>query len=131
MPFNEPKIRVLIYSKYALFREGLKAMLQGDAIQVIGEAATASQAHRLLERLRPDVWLLDLAGSGLDGSEFTRRIRAVDPEAQILVLSLQDNERLVADCMAAGATDYIRKGAQPEYLRGAIHRARRGAYYAA
>ena len=131
MTSNESKIRVLIYSRYTLFREGLKALLeQAPPIEVIGEAATSKQALRLAEHLHPDVLLLELA-SGLDAVEVTVRIKALDPQVQILVLLSQENEQFVSECLTAGASGYIHKGAQPEYLKGAIHMACRGTSYAA
>lgn len=132
MTAHETSIRVLVYSKYTLFREGLKAMLrEGGPIEIIGEAATARKALHLAERLHPDVLLLELAAIGSDGSEFTRRIKELDPQVKVLVLSLQDNENQVTDCLSAGAVGYIRKDAQSEQLKGAIYRACRGAFFAA
>jgi DNA-binding NarL/FixJ family response regulator len=132
MTSNESKIRVLICSKYTLFREGLKALLQhADLIVVIGEAATAKQALRLAEQLHPHVLLLQPTPAGLNGSEVTRRIKALNPQVQVLVLSFQDDEHLVADCLTAGAAGYLRKSVQPEQLKSAIYEAFRSVAYAA
>jgi DNA-binding NarL/FixJ family response regulator len=131
MTFNESKIRVLIYSRYALFREGLKALLlQAYPIEVVGEAATPRQAVRLAETLHPDVLLLELA-AGLDAVKVTIRIRALDPPVRVLVLLSQENEHLLSECLTAGVSGCIHKNAQPEQLKGAIYTACRGASYAA
>jgi len=132
MTSNESKIRVLIYSKHALFREGLRALLENeDSMEIVAEAATAKQALRFTERLHPNVLLLTPAARGQDGSDVTRRIKELDPRVKVLVLSFQDDEHLAPDYLTAGASAYIRKGAQPEQLRGAIYNACRGATYAA
>jgi DNA-binding NarL/FixJ family response regulator len=135
MTSHEMKIRVLIYSKYTLFREGLKALLKhGDPIEVIAEASTPKQALRLAARLHPDVVLLELTALHSHGSEVTRRLRELYPQMHVLVLSLQDEqdeEHLLSDYLSAGASGYVRKGAQPEQLKGAIYRACRGATFAA
>jgi DNA-binding NarL/FixJ family response regulator len=114
-------IRVLVCNKHTLFREGIKALfLERTAIQVIGEAATARQALSLMKRLRPDVVLLDATTADLSCSEVTRRIKAIDPRVEILILSLYDDEVLISGCLEAGAAGYIRKNDEPVQLRRAI-----------
>src|ERR1700752_924464 len=87
------KIRVLICNKHTLFREGIKALLEkGTPIEIVGEANTASDAIQQLERLRPDVVLMDVATTDLTGFEATQRIKAIDPEVKVLILSLYEDE---------------------------------------
>jgi DNA-binding NarL/FixJ family response regulator len=107
---NDRKIRVLICNKYTLFREGIKALLpQGTSIEIVGEAATAEQALDLVERVHPDVVLMDATIPDLSGSEATRRIKSIDPGVAVLILSLYDDEPLISGCLAAGASGSIRK----------------------
>jgi len=118
---HKKKIRVLICNKYTLFREGIKALLpEGTPIQVVGEAASAKQALSLVERLHPDVVLMDAAAPDVSGSEATRRIKARDPHVAVLIVSLYDDEPLISGCMDAGAAGWIRKSDQSWRLKRAI-----------
>jgi len=115
------KIRVLICNRYALFREGIKRLLDKEPLfEIVGEANTARQAIGQTARLRPDVVLMDLVTPDLSGSEATRRIKAVHPEVSVLILSLRDDETLVSHCFEAGASGYIRKNDHASQLQGAI-----------
>ena len=126
------RIKVLLCNKHNLFREGIKALFPKSApIAIVGEAATASQALNLLERLQPDVILLDATTSDLGGSEATRRIKAINPRVEILILSLYDDELLVSDCIGAGAIGCISKKDDPLNLERAISMAYRRAQHAA
>ena len=121
---NDKPIRVVICNRYALFREGIKALLpQGTPIEVVGEAATAKQALDLVERLHPDVLLMDATTPDLNGSEATRRIKAIDPYVKVLILSLDDDEPLISGCMTAGAIGHIRREDRSVHLKSAIHAA--------
>ena len=115
------RIRVLLCNNHNLFREGIKALFPETAvIEIVGEATTARQALILLVRLRPDVVLLDATTSDLGGSEATRRIKAVSPHVEILILSLSDDEPLISACLDAGAAGCIRRGDNPLHLERAI-----------
>jgi DNA-binding NarL/FixJ family response regulator len=128
---HETAIRVLVCNKYTLFREGIKALfLEGPAIEVVGEAATGTQVLELLERVRPDVVLLD-ATTPDSGSDVTRRIKAINPNVEVLILSLGDDEQLISGCLDAGAAGYIRKDDEPLTLRQAISTAYREHHRAA
>jgi DNA-binding NarL/FixJ family response regulator len=118
---NDKKIRVLICNKYTLFREGIKALLaQRTSIEIVGEAATAKQALDLLERMHPDVVLMDATIPDLSGSEATRRIKAIDPSVAVLILSLYDDEPLISGCLTAGASGYIGKNDRSVQLETTI-----------
>lgn len=122
MTRTRKKIRVLICNKHTLFREGIKALLQkGTPIEIVGEANTAGDAIQQLERLKPDVVLMDVATTDLSGFEATQRIKALDPEVKVLILSLYEDETLMSRCMEAGAAGYIRKDERASHLQAAIH----------
>jgi DNA-binding NarL/FixJ family response regulator len=125
-------IRVLICIRHTLFREGIKALLhEGVATEIVGEAGTGKEALDLLERLRPDVVLLDASLTDSSGSEVTRRIKSVDPQVEVLIVTMQDDELLISGCLEAGATAFLRKDDEALQLRQAINTARRRTQHAA
>jgi DNA-binding NarL/FixJ family response regulator len=120
---RNPK-RVLICNQYTLFRDGIKALLQeASTIKIVGEASTARQALQLLKHTRPDVVLMDAAMPDLTGCEATKRIKAKVPGVNVLILTLYDDECMIARCLEAGACGYIRKNDQSLQLKKAINRA--------
>ncbi|MCE2843400.1 MAG: response regulator transcription factor, partial [Novosphingobium sp.] len=71
-------VRILIVDDHQLAREGLKAVLSDDGLEVVGEATSGEEAVDLVARLQPDVVLMDVRlGPGIDGLEATRRIVAL------------------------------------------------------
>jgi DNA-binding NarL/FixJ family response regulator len=130
-------INVVICNKYTLFREGIKALLDhssvrpGGHIEVAGEAPTAKDAIEMLDRLRPDVVLMDVALPDLTGPETIRRVKAIAPGVEILIVSLSDDKAMVSRCLQAGAAGYIRTNDLPTKLKNAIQAVyRRGAHAA-
>ena len=124
--------RVVICNHHTLFRDGIKALLeQTTSIEIVGEAPTARRALSLLERVQPDVVLMDTIMPDLTGSEAIRRIKALYPGVTVLILSLDGDEKLVSHCLEAGAYDYIRSNDQPVRLKRAINNACRRASHAA
>ena len=117
-------IRVLICNKYTLFREGLKALLQqGIIIEVAGEASTAKEAIKQMKRVKPDVILLDATTADVSGSQTVRHLKSINPDAKILILSMDDDEPLLNSCMQAGAIGHIRRDDSAYNLKRSINRA--------
>jgi DNA-binding NarL/FixJ family response regulator len=106
-----------------MFRDGIKALFRQTGIEIVGEAATAQQTLMLVEGLRPDVVLLDATMPNLSCSETTRRIKAAAPQVEVLILSLDDDEQLIANCLRAGAAGYIRRDDQPLQVLRSIRNA--------
>jgi DNA-binding NarL/FixJ family response regulator len=116
-----PTTRVLVADDHPVVRGGVVALLGTlPGIEVVGEAGTGVDAVREALLLRPDVVVMDLRMSGMDGVEATRRILASDPSIGILVLTMFDEEDLVADALAAGARGYVLKGAEQHEIERAI-----------
>ena len=114
-------IRVMVVDDHTLVRRGIRVFLdEHEDISVIGEAADGVKAVELVEEIKPDVVLMDLLMPGMDGIETTNRIRAIQPNLPILVLtgSAQDEKLLLA--IQAGALGYLKKDAQPEELAESI-----------
>lgn len=114
-------IRVMIVDDHNLVREGLKAVFeQGDDIEVVGEAGSGEEAIQLVDRLTPDVILMDISMPGMNGIQATRQIRETHPEARIVILTMLDQEGYVYEAIKAGATGYMLKSTSSDELVTAI-----------
>jgi len=112
-------MRVLIVDDHPLFRDGLRGLLEsvGD-LEVCGEGSSGSEAVALAATLQPDVILMDLNMPGQDGIEATRRIVQDSPRANVLVVTMYEDDESVFAALRAGARGYVLKGAnQAETLR--------------
>lgn len=120
-------LRVIVADDHPLFRAGLvAAMALDDAIVVVGEAATGTEAVAATADLQPDVVVMDLHMPDLNGIEATRRILTERPDTGIVVLTMLEDDESVFSAMRAGARGYLLKGAGPEQIAGAIQAVARG-----
>jgi two-component system, NarL family, response regulator LiaR len=122
------KIRVVLIDDHHVVRRGLRSYLESFVdITVVGEAASGEAALEQMERWLPDVAVLDLLmPGGIDGIETTRRIRAMTPHTQVVVLTAHTDEARVMAALRAGAIGYLRKDGQPEMLLAAVRAAAQG-----
>jgi DNA-binding NarL/FixJ family response regulator len=116
-------IHVMVVDDQALVREGLTILLQAAGISPVAVAADGEEAVRLAARHRPDVILMDLRMPLLDGVEATRRIRAAQPETEIVVLTTHADEASILDALRAGARGYLTKDAGIAEISRAVHAA--------
>jgi two-component system response regulator NreC len=124
------KVRLLICDDHALFRAGMKAVLREQPeLVVVGEAGDGDAALAEVERLRPDVVLMDIAMPRLDGFEATRRITQVHKTVRVLILTMYVEEQLVARCLEAGASGYVLKDVPVSQLAEAVQAVARGERY--
>jgi NarL family two-component system response regulator LiaR len=120
-------IRVLVADDHAIVRKGIRALLATELdIEVVGEAENGREAVTEVEKLRPDVILMDLVMPEMDGIEAICRITARQPEARILVLTSFAADDKVFPAIKAGALGYLLKDSSPEELVQAIHQVHRG-----
>jgi two-component system response regulator NreC len=123
-------IRVLICEDHALFREGLRAILRDHThIEIVGEATTGREAVERTKRLRPEVVLMDLEMPEMSGLEATRRIVHADSRVKVLMLTLYDDEEVVASCLDAGAAGYVLKDGPSDQLLVAMEAVHKGQRY--
>ena len=111
------KIKVLVVDDHTIVRDGICALLAlaGD-IEVVGEAANGSDALKLVEQLKPDVVLMDIAMPIMGGLEATRRISREFPRTRVLVLTQYDDKEYVFPVIEAGASGFISKAAASSEL---------------
>jgi DNA-binding NarL/FixJ family response regulator len=114
-------IRVLVADDHAVVRQGLRTFLGlQDDMEVVGEAADGAEAVEAVERLQPDVVLMDMVMPGVDGLEAIRRVLAARPETRVVVLTSYADEEKVVPAVRAGAAGYLLKDVQPSDLAAAI-----------
>jgi NarL family two-component system response regulator LiaR len=120
-------IRVMIVDDHALVRTGLGAFLQVYAdLELVAEADSGEQALRLCEQLQPDVVLMDLVMSGMDGTVATRSIRERWPQIHVIALTSYRDQEWVDDALQAGAIGYLLKDVSADELADAIRAAHLG-----
>lgn len=120
-------IRIVVADDQALFREGLRRLLDAQRdFTVVGEAANGQEAVEQVKALRPDVVLMDLRMPILDGVAATRQICDAALETRVIALTTFDDDDLVFDCLRMGAKGYLLKATTPETLTNAIRRVAQG-----
>jgi DNA-binding NarL/FixJ family response regulator len=108
---QEP-ISVVVVDDHDIFRDGLVRLLaERDGITVVGDAADGERALRLVERLAPDVVVMDLNMPGLSGIEAIRRLAGVAPHSRVIVLTISVADSDVVEAIVAGACGYLLKDA--------------------
>lgn len=105
-------MRVLLADDHALFRDGVRSLLEARGIDVVGEAGDGAQAVDAAMRLRPDVVLMDITMPRMDGLEATRLIKARAPGIKIVMLTVSDENRTVFEAIKSGAEGYLLKDLQ-------------------
>ncbi|MCJ7806922.1 MAG: response regulator transcription factor [Clostridia bacterium] len=114
-------ISVLLVDDHAMVREGLKYYLETEAdIEVIGEAGNGKIAAELAANLQPDVILMDLIMSDVDGVEGTRLCLAASPVSKVIVLTSKPEDDMVLPAVRAGALSYLLKDVSAADLSTAI-----------
>jgi DNA-binding NarL/FixJ family response regulator len=123
-------MRVVVADDYAVVRTSIRAELQAAGIEVVGEAADGEEALSLVERLRPDVLVLDMEMPKLNGVEVARRLRKRGEQRgfgpRILVLSAYNNPAHILELLEAGAIGYVLKDEALETIVLAVQAAAHG-----
>jgi len=123
-------IRVLLADDHQIIREGLRSLLTDQKdIEVVAEADTGRSALTFVEKIRPDIVLMDIAMPDINGIEATRQIKAANPDIRILALSMHSDQRFVGDMLRAGASGYLLKDCAGAELVQAIRTVYEGKVY--
>jgi two-component system NarL family response regulator len=110
-------LKLLIVDDHAIFREGLRALLDmEDDFTVIGEASSGKEAMTMVADEPPDVILLDLHLPDGNGSEFCRHLLKISPQSRVLILSAYDDDQEVSAALISGASGYVLKTVGGERL---------------
>ena len=123
-------IRVLLVDDHALVRAGIHSLLEEvESLEVVAETGDGRQALELIERLRPDVVLLDLGMAGLSGFEVLKVSREKFPEVRVIVITVHEEEEYAFHALRSGAAGYLPKTAAVAELRLAIDHVMGGKKY--
>ena len=122
-------VKILIVDDHPIVRSGLRRLLTAEPEIEVREAANGREALSVFREQQPTLVILDLNLPGIGGLEVLARLKAVDPDARILVLSMHDDQIHVTRALQAGAAGYVSKTASPEELLEAIRRVAGGYTY--
>ena len=120
MFFKMRPIRVVLGDDHTLVRQGIRTLLASSTIDVEAEAANGRDLIKQVQKLHPDVALVDISMPLLNGIEATRRIAKVSPKTRVIILSMYTDKEYIANAYQLGAWGYVLKEQAPERLLEAI-----------
>jgi len=119
-----------VVDDHTLIRQGIVGLLDRQPdIEVVGEAGDGRTAIGLVDELKPDVVLMDVAMPGISGLDTTRELKARWPDMPVIILTIHDREDYIFEALRAGAVGYVMKGADVQELLAAVRSAVRGEIY--
>ena len=124
------KLRIVLAEDHTILREGLRALLSADpSFEIIGEAPNGREAVRCVEKLEPDLLLMDLSMPRMSGMDAIREIKNRYPEIKIIALTVHKTEEYLLTTLKAGADGYVLKDATHDELVLAIKNVMSGKSY--
>ena len=126
----ENKLSIVLADDHTILREGLRALLTADSnFQIVGEARDGREAVRCVEKLSPDLLLMDLSMPRMSGMDAIREIKKRYPETKIIALTVHKTEEYLLTTLQAGADGYVLKDATHDELIMAIKNVMGGKSY--
>jgi two-component system, NarL family, response regulator NreC len=122
-------LRLLIADDHAIVRDGLRAILNDEGFDVVGEASDGLEALRLCEELGPDIAVVDISMPLLNGIDAAGQILKASPKTKVVILSMHTEKRFVLACLRAGVVGYVTKSMAGSNLIQAIAAVRKGEIY--
>jgi two-component system response regulator NreC len=121
--------RVLLADDHALIRQGLKAFLEKQGFQVVGEASDGQEALRSVEKTQPDVAIIDISMPVLNGVDAARELKKSSLKTKVILLTQHDEDQYVTEALRAGVNGYVLKSQAADDLVHAIQEVCRGSVY--
>ncbi len=126
----EKKLSIVLADDHTILREGLRALLTADSsFEIVGEARDGREAVRCIEKLGPDLLLMDLSMPRMSGMDAIREIKKRYPETKIIALTVHKTEEYLLTTLQAGADGYVLKDATHDELIMAIKNVMGGKSY--
>ena len=124
------KLRIVLADDHAVVREGMKTLISAQAdMEVVGEAADGPSTVALVEKLDPDIVVVDVSMPGLNGAEVTKSLKESRPDRKVLALTVHEDRGYLRLLMGAGASGYVLKRAAADELIRAIRTVADGGTY--
>ncbi len=124
---SQTQTRLLLADDHRMFRQGLRELIERKTnFEVVGEAQSGTEVLAQVERLRPDIVLLDIQMPELDGISTARRLADQYPDVKIIMLTMYRQDRHIMDSIRAGIKAYLLKDADAEELIDIVERVQRG-----
>ena len=124
------KAKIVIVDDHPIVRRGIFLLVEQEKdMQIVGEADDAAEAMFLIEKVKPDLVLIDISLRGISGIELTRNILGKYPKMLVLVISMHDESVYLERSLRAGAKGYIMKQETPDYIIAAIRKVLKGEIY--
>lgn len=126
----ENKLRIVLADDHTILREGLRALLSADPnFDIVGEAEDGRKAVRCVEKLEPNLLLMDLSMPRMSGMDAVSEIKKRFPKTKIIALTVHKTEEYLLTTLQAGADGYVLKDATHDELVMAIHNVMAGKRY--
>jgi DNA-binding NarL/FixJ family response regulator len=123
-------IRVLVADDHSLVRAGIRLLIEEiEGVRVVGEAGNGEEALRLIEKLRPEVVLLDVKMPGPSGFEVLKKTSEEFPDVRVIILTVHQTEEYATHAFRSGASGYLPKTAASNELETAIRTVAGGGTY--
>jgi DNA-binding NarL/FixJ family response regulator len=122
-------LRLILIEDHQALREGLELLLDREGCEVVGTAGTLSEGRELVERLQPDVALVDIRLGDESGIDLTRQLLDADPEQRVVLYTGSSDVELLISGLDSGARGYALKEGTPSELTGAITTVAAGGTY--
>jgi two-component system response regulator DegU len=119
-------VRLMLVDDHTMLRQGLRRSLEEEGFSIVAEAADGTEAVRLAPVIKPDVILMDVSMPDMNGVEATRRIKAVDPDRRIVMLTMHADADVIDQAIKAGAVGYLTKDCTIDEVAEAIRMAANG-----
>jgi DNA-binding NarL/FixJ family response regulator len=122
-------IRIVMAEDHQIVRQGFRVLLERAGFEVVGEAGDGHEVLRLIEQLKPDIAIVDIAMPLLNGIDVARAIPGLSPDTRTILLTMHPESHYVLEALRAGVTGYLVKTRAAEDLTKAITEVHRGAVY--
>lgn len=124
------KIKLFLLDDHQIMLDGLKSLLSGDdAFVIVGDATRAEDALALIPGCFPDIVISDISLPGMNGIEFTKRLRQEQPQIKVMVLTMSVGDHNINELLRIGVSGYVLKNAGRDELRKALIKISKGEKY--